>query len=154
MYAGSGTIVLLNASMEPLATNLTLQRAARLLVKGKAVVHEAAEGRFLRDWPWPKVLVLVNYVKVAYDKLYGPQAYSRRAVLQRDNHRCAYCGQRGDTIDHVIPKSQGGATSFKNCVAACTSCNGRKRNRRPDEAGMRLLTSPYVPKRFNAYATG
>ena len=150
MNAGRyGSIVLLNASYEPLAHNISMQRAARLLSKGKAVVHEADEGRFLRHWPWPKVLVLVQYVKVAYDKLYGPPPYSKRGVLTRDGHKCAYCRRGGaGTIDHVQPRSKNGATSWLNCVASCLDCNGRKANRTPEEAGMKLLVTPYVPSRL------
>lgn len=141
-------IVLLNASYEPLSTNVTLKRAARLLVKGKAVVLEGAKGRFLRDWPWPKVLILVKYVRIAHDVLYQQPTVSRKGVLRRDGHRCAYCGEYAGTIDHVLPKSRGGAMTWVNLVAACVRCNSNKKNRTPDEAGMPLRTKPHVPSRL------
>ena len=141
-------IVLLNASYEPLSTNVTLKRAARLLVKGKAIVLEAAKGKFLRTWPWPRVLILVKYVRIAHDVLYRQPAVSRKGVLKRDRHRCAYCGAHATTIDHVLPKSRGGGMTWVNLVAACTPCNGTKKNRTPDEAGMPLLFKPYVPSRL------
>ncbi|WP_106849871.1 HNH endonuclease [Blastococcus sp. Marseille-P5729] len=141
-------IVLLNASYEPLSMNVTLKRAARLLVKGKAIVLEAAKGRFLRHWPWPKVLILVKYVRVAHEVLYRQPAVSRKGVLKRDSHRCAYCGRQATTIDHLLPKSRGGAMSWLNLVAACPPCNGLKKNRTPDEAGMPLLFEPFVPSRM------
>lgn len=142
-------IVLLNASYEPLSNNVTLKRAARLLVKGKAIILEAAKGKFLRHWPWPRVLILVKYVRIAHDVLYRHPAVSRKGVLKRDRHRCAYCGTHATTIDHLLPKSRGGAMSWMNLVAACTPCNGAKKNRTPDEAGMPLLFQPYVPSRMS-----
>ncbi|PRZ41212.1 HNH endonuclease [Antricoccus suffuscus] len=147
-------ITLLNASHELLSNDVTLKRAARLLVKGKAVVHEGHDGRFLRHWPWPKVLILVKYVKIAADVLYRPPTVSRKGVLRRDGHRCAYCGRQANTIDHVVPRSRGGAMSWKNLVAACRTCNGAKGNRTPDEARMPLLRQPYTPKRFQLNFAG
>lgn len=141
-------IVLLNASYEPLSTNVTLKRAARLLVKGKAIILEAAAGRFLRHWPWPKVLILVQYVRIAHEVLYRQPTVTRKGVLRRDQHRCAYCGKQASTIDHLVPKSRGGAMTWLNLVAACTPCNGAKRNRTPEEARMPLLFEPFVPSRL------
>lgn len=141
-------IVLLNASYEPLSMNVTLKRAARLLVKGKAIVLEAAKGRFLRDWPWPRVLILVKYVRIAHDVLYRQPTVSRKGVLKRDAHRCAYCGGHATTIDHVLPKSRGGAMAWVNLVAACARCNSHKKNRTPEEAGMPLRIKPFVPSRL------
>lgn len=141
-------IVLLNASYEPLSTNVTLKRAARLLVKGKAVVLEAIKGRFLRDWPWPRVLILVKYVRIRHEVLYREPTVSRKGVLRRDAHRCAYCGGRATTIDHVLPKSRGGGMTWTNLVAACIPCNSDKRDRTPEEAGMTLRLKPFAPSRL------
>ncbi|WP_243837894.1 HNH endonuclease [Cumulibacter soli] len=141
-------IVLLNASYEPLSMNVTLKRAARLLAKGKAIVLEAAKGRFLRDWPWPRVLILVKYVRIAHEVLYRRPTVSRKGVLKRDSYRCAYCADRANTIDHVLPKSRGGGMTWTNLVAACLRCNSRKRNRTPEEAGMPLRLTPFVPTRL------
>jgi hypothetical protein len=148
MTAEYEPITLLNATYERLSANVSLQRAARLLALGKAVIEEADEsGRFLRHWPWPKVIRLVRYVKLAYDKLNGPPMVSKRGVLLRDHNLCAYCGEYASTVDHVQPKSRGGGSTWLNQVAACRSCNNKKANRTPDEAGMRLRVTPYVPKR-------
>lgn len=142
-------ITLLNASYELLSNDVTLKRAAKLLVKGKAVVHEGHEsGKFLRDWPWPKVLILVKYVKIAADVLYRPPHVTRKGVLRRDRHRCGYCGASANTVDHVLPHSRGGQMSWNNLVAACRACNGRKGNRTPEEAKMPLRARPYVPLRM------
>ncbi|MEY2960144.1 MAG: hypothetical protein RLZZ01_2712, partial [Actinomycetota bacterium] len=64
---------------------------------------------------------------------------SRRAVFARDEYRCQYCEGRADSIDHVVPRSRGGVDAWENLVAACRPCNARKRDRTPEEAGMRLL---------------
>lgn len=74
----------------------------------------------------------------------NPQKWTgiRQEVYQRDGSNCRYCGQdfQGDeTIDHIIPKIQGGKEKLENMVMACRSCNSRKNGRTPEQAGMRLL---------------
>jgi 5-methylcytosine-specific restriction endonuclease McrA len=71
---------------------------------------------------------------------------SRRAVFARDDHRCQYCGALADSIDHVMPRSRGGAHAWENVAAACRPCNLGKRDRTPDEAGMRLARAPRAPR--------
>lgn len=66
-------------------------------------------------------------------------------VLARDQFRCAYCARRGTTVDHLAPRSRGGADSWMNTVAACAECNQRKADRTPEQAGMRLLRRPFEP---------
>lgn len=63
----------------------------------------------------------------------------------RDRHRCAYCGRRATTVDHVVPRSRGGQDTWLNTVAACASDNHRKADRTPEQAGMRLLVRPFEP---------
>ena len=80
-----------------------------------------------------------------------PVRYSRYNVYARDDFTCVYCDQRADntrrlTIDHVIPRSRGGRTSFENCATSCNACNLVKANRTPAEAGMPLLRRPYRPR--------
>lgn len=74
---------------------------------------------------------------------------SGRAIFQRDNWTCQYCqcslSKGTATIDHVLPKSRGGDFSFRNLVAACHSCNQKKKNRTPEEAGMILERMPFTP---------
>jgi len=76
--------------------------------------------------------------------------YSSKVVFYRDNYVCSYCGKNFVksklTIDHIIPRSKGGKTDWMNCVTCCKGCNNRKRNRTPEEAGMPLLTKPFVPQ--------
>jgi 5-methylcytosine-specific restriction endonuclease McrA len=75
--------------------------------------------------------------------------FSRPRVYQRDGHRCQYCGVRKKAADlnydHVIPRSQGGPTTWENIVTSCFPCNGKKRNRTPKEAGMKLIRKPRIP---------
>ena len=73
-------------------------------------------------------------------------AVSRRAVFSRDDYRCQYCGNHADSIDHVVPRSRGGRDVWDNLAAACRPCNSRKRDRTPDEAGMRLLRPCHAPR--------
>jgi 5-methylcytosine-specific restriction endonuclease McrA len=94
-------------------------------------------------FPWPTVIRLNDFIRVPYKKI----ILTRRNILKRDGHKCAYCG-RGDlplTIDHVIPKSKGGDESWENLVAACLPCNNRKGDRTPDEVDMQLRIRPYTP---------
>jgi len=76
--------------------------------------------------------------------------FSRINVLTRDNFSCQYCGEkklmRELNYDHVIPRSQGGKTTWENIVMACYPCNSRKQNRTPEQSGMRLLSQPVRPK--------
>jgi len=77
-------------------------------------------------------------------------AFSRRNLLKRDGNVCQYCGRSAGkeklTIDHVYPKSRGGKNGWLNSVAACWTCNSAKKNKTPEEAGMKLLNKPYEPK--------
>lgn len=96
-----------------------------------------------REYPWPSVVRLNDYIKVPYKKI----ILTRRNILKRDGHKCGYCG-RADlplTIDHVIPKSKGGDDCWENLVAACLPCNNRKGNRSPEEAKLKLKIKPYAP---------
>ncbi|GAX59709.1 endonuclease [Candidatus Scalindua japonica] len=94
----------------------------------------------------PKIIRLV-----VYDKL--PRAnikFNRKNIFARDKNRCQYCGRKFSTselsLDHVIPKTQGGTSNWKNIVCACTNCNKHKGGRRPAEAGMKLICEPIKPK--------
>jgi 5-methylcytosine-specific restriction endonuclease McrA len=143
MIATASTHVLvLNASYEPLH-NVSVQHAVKMLVRQVAVVEETYDHMFggIRV---PKVLRLVRYVAMKW-KYKQNMILSKQGILRRDGHRCAYCDGPARTIDHVLPKSRGGPLSWENAVAACASCNHRKANRTPEEAGMRLLFVPRPP---------
>ncbi len=100
----------------------------------------------------PRVIRLVTYDKVPKREV----KFSRRNILARDENRCQYCGKRFSagqlSIDHVVPKSRGGKSSWTNVVAACNPCNTRKGGRLPWEAQMKLRKPPAVPKKNPALA--
>jgi 5-methylcytosine-specific restriction endonuclease McrA len=79
----------------------------------------------------------------------GGVKFSRINVLSRDSLRCCYCGEKKKArelnYDHVVPRSRGGKTVWQNIVTSCLTCNRRKGNRTPAEAGMRMHFKPYVP---------
>lgn len=140
-----GSVALLNASYEPLGT-VSFQQAVRMVARKVAAIEESVEGRMAGPWPWPRVIRLLRYISPKW--LYRPAGWHRGGVFIRDGHRCAYCGSsKAMTIDHVLPRSRGGEWSWLNCVAACESCNNRKGDRTPTEAGMPLRFVPYVPAR-------
>jgi len=145
----SGSVVLYNASFEPMG-RVSFQHAVKMLVRQVAVVHEQLEERMIGPYQWPVALRLVRYVATKW--LYHPAAYTRRGVLARDRHRCAYCGDRAATIDHLLPRSRGGRWTWDNTVAACGRCNERKGSRTPAEAGMRLRFDPWQPTRAQVAA--
>jgi len=139
------TVELWNADYQPLGS-ITVQKAFRLLAKGKAVVELADESKgYLRQWAYPKIVRLVNYVKINYKKLYGTPLFSKSGVLKRDHYKCCYCGKAAKTIDHVLPRSRGGSNDYLNTVAACFPCNNKKDSKTPKEAKMPMLWQPYVP---------
>lgn len=137
-----GSVVLLNASYEPLS-RVTFQKAVKMLFRQVAIVEEAHPDRMIGPHPWPRVIRLVRYVTTRW--MHRPASYSRSAVLRRDRHTCGYCGAVAGTLDHILPLSRGGGSTWLNSVAACARCNSRKANRTPAEAGMRLRKSPWAP---------
>lgn len=82
----------------------------------------------------PEVILLTRYDSIPKQKV----SFCRRAIWKRDFYTCQYCGRKPNqdecTIDHIIPRSQGGETSWTNCVLACYKCNSQKADRRPEEA--------------------
>jgi 5-methylcytosine-specific restriction endonuclease McrA len=138
----SGVIVL-NTDNTALHT-VSVQHAVKMLVREVAVVEQAHAELRIGPYPLPLVLRLVRYVKTAFLYARTP-AWSKRGVLRRDRHTCAYCGEAADTVDHLVPHSRGGRNSWLNTVAACTRCNHRKANRTPAEAGMTLRWQPTTP---------
>jgi 5-methylcytosine-specific restriction endonuclease McrA len=94
------------------------------------------------DFPLPTVIRLHRYVNLPYKGV----MLTRQNVFKRDSHQCQYCGITEDlTLDHVLPKSRGGKTSWDNLTTACKRCNSRKGDFTPDEANMKLRIKPYKP---------
>lgn len=141
-------VLLLNASHEPLAV-VTGRRALVLVVAGKAeCVLERPSATVIRSpsvsVAVPAVVRLRRYVRVPYP---APPAVTRSGVLRRDGRRCVYCQARGETVDHVVPRSRGGTDSWENCVACCVRCNTRKADRLLDELGWSMSAVPGPPRR-------
>ena len=139
-----GRALLLNASFEPLCVVPT-RRAVVLVLKEKAeiVARNGAELRSERlTMPAPAVVRLVHFVTVPFR---NRVPLSRRAVFARDHHRCQYCNRGAENIDHVVPRSKGGAHAWENVVASCRSCNARKEDRLPAECGLKLHRRPQAP---------
>lgn len=138
-------VLVMNASYEALHT-VSLKHAIKMLVREVAVVHEAvSDTDFVGHLPRPKAVRLVRYIFPRWLADDAPRAFSKAAVHKRDGHTCLYCGARGTTIDHVLPRSRGGATSWENCCSCCEDCNSEKDNKTPEEAGMRLRYQPFDP---------
>ena len=124
----SGRVLVLNASYEPINV-CTVRRAAVLILKNRAEILE--EG----DWALhaesitlarPVVIRLLAYVRIPRDA--HRRKITRRAVFARDRWTCQYCGhERGNlTVDHVVPRSKGGRSTWDNIVTCCAPCNRRK----------------------------
>jgi 5-methylcytosine-specific restriction endonuclease McrA len=95
----------------------------------------------------PRVIRLLRYDQFPKNVI----KFNRRNIFLRDENRCQYCGHRFPTqqlsLDHVVPRSQGGLTNWENIVCACLRCNVRKGGRTPHEAHMRLKRRPVKPRR-------
>lgn len=146
------TVAVYNADYRVL-THVTWQEAVRLLLRGSVYVIERHSPAVHIHSPstvieLPLSVALHQYIHVPYRR--GTRV-TRDGVLTRDSYTCAYCGGHGDTLDHVTPESRGGQNTWDNLVTACAPCNGRKGNRTPAEAGMRLRWEPYEPRERNRY---
>jgi 5-methylcytosine-specific restriction endonuclease McrA len=137
--------LVLNAGYEPLAV-VSFKRALVLVMNQKATVVAIDQDHpvwgICESYERPSVILLTRYVRLPRGRA---APVSRRGVLRRDAHRCAYCGKSASTIDHVQPRSRGGADSWENLVACCLRCNNVKGDRTPGEMGWSLRISPRVP---------
>lgn len=139
--------LLLNSSYEPISF-LNERRLFKLLINSKIEPLEFWD----ETVPWftdriniPAVVRLKNFVKMPILK----QQFNRRGIFIRDQFVCQYCREvltySQSTVDHVIPKSRGGKTTWTNCVTSCKSCNLYKANLTPQEARLTLIAVPFTP---------
>jgi len=139
-------VLVLNATFEPINV-CSVRRAAVLLLKEKAELLEHATWELRSEhtaMPRPVVIRLVTFVKVPRDT--HRRKITRRAVFARDGWRCQYCGSRSNlTVDHVIPRSKGGPSTWENIVASCAPCNRRKGDRLPHQVNMHPRVKPRTP---------
>ncbi|MFO0893960.1 MAG: HNH endonuclease [Phycisphaerales bacterium] len=157
------------------------RRAFNMLLKGVAEVVSVEDGNYVNytfeswqeaaefqrayeldqhDWVFttrvviavPKIVRLLGYDRIPREAV----KLNRRNIYARDGSRCQYCGKhfstRELTLDHVVPRVQGGENTWTNLVCACVRCNARKGGRTPVEAGMRLIRAPVKPRRNPAIA--
>jgi 5-methylcytosine-specific restriction endonuclease McrA len=163
-----GSCLVLNRHWQPIQVT-TVKEAISLVAKGSAKIidpsdfsavdlvtwndvsraktkHEGSviRSQYLALVP-PEVIVLAKYDGQGEKSV----VFSRKNLFKRDKYTCMFCGvQPGPaelTIDHVMPKSRGGKSTWENCVLACVECNKRKANRTPDEAGMKMRRTPKKP---------
>jgi 5-methylcytosine-specific restriction endonuclease McrA len=145
-------VLVLNASYEPINV-CAARRALVLVLKGVAMTEEE-NGHFLHSarvaMRLPSVIRLLEYRRIPHQS----RALSRKNILLRDRNTCQYCATvlpSGElTLDHVIPRSRGGSSTWENLVACCHGCNRRKGNQSPTEAGMKLMREP---RAFNLHTS-
>ncbi|MFT7032165.1 MAG: 5-methylcytosine-specific restriction endonuclease McrA [Cyclobacteriaceae bacterium] len=138
-------VLVLNQDYSPL-TLCTVSRAFLLVFLEKAELLAADKNGYMRtvsmSYPKPSVIKIKSYVHVPYKGV----VLSRYNILKRDAHKCQYCGTTKDlTLDHLIPRSKGGKSTWKNLVTACKRCNSRKGDSTPTEAGLVLQKPPFKP---------
>jgi len=141
------SVLVLNASYD--AINVcNLRRALKMVFKGTAQTEEVSGTKIHSPsaaMQVPHVIRLVNYVHVPRSVV----KFSRRNVLVRDQYKCQYCDQEFPTslltLDHVLPLSRGGKTTWENVVTACKKCNNKKGNQMLYEAQMRPKRQPKTP---------
>jgi 5-methylcytosine-specific restriction endonuclease McrA len=137
-------VLVLNASYEPINI-VSARRAIALVMKGAALTEENSV-HVVRtptaSYRIPSVVRLLVYRKMPRQN----RAVSRKSIMLRDRHACQYCNDalpaQKLTLDHVVPRSRGGGSTWENLVACCKACNNRKADRTPAEAGMFLSRKP------------
>ena len=140
-------VLVLNFTYE--ALNITsFQRAVKLIFSGKAEIVSDRE-RMLSsptfEMRMPSIIRMLYYIRRPMQRV----ALTKKNILLRDDHMCQYCGIRGErlmTVDHVVPRSKGGPSTWENLVCACMRCNNRKNNRSPEDSNMALRRRPRTPK--------
>ncbi len=139
------SVLVLNHDYSPL-TICSVQRAFLLIFLQKAELLNDVKDRQLRSitktYPFPSVIKLNQYINIPYKGV----VLSRHNIFKRDGNRCQYCGENKDlTLDHLIPRSQGGESSWTNLVTACKKCNTEKGDFPLEKVGMKLRNPPAKP---------
>ncbi len=145
------SVLILNASYEPL-TFVSWQRAIALVVGGRGELLEQDGDRVIRssgglELPWPAVVRLLSMVRT---KRAARVPLTRQYLLARDGRVCQVsgCDRRGDTIDHLIPRSRGGRHDWLNVAVMCSRHNSQKGDQTLDELGWALKRAPKEPTRI------
>src|SRR6476469_1893616 len=145
--AMGGRVLVLNATYEPINV-CSVRRAVVLLLKAKAELLERGRHELHSESTTPArpvVVRLITCVRVPRDA--HRRKITRRAVFARDSWTCQYCGSRSNlTVDHVIPRSKGGLSTWENIVASCAPCNRRKGDHLPHQVRMHPRNAPRTPR--------
>ncbi len=140
-------VLVLNSAFQPLSV-IPERRLVVLLSKSKVTFLDDEVRRVIEDGIRQRRLVNDRPVIVQLlANVHVPRMAlrpTRANILLRDDETCQYCGKRSRdlTLDHIVPRSRGGQSTWENLVACCKACNGRKGNRLPKEVNMRLLRAP------------
>ncbi len=139
------SVLVLNQDYSPL-TICSVQRAFLLVFLKKAELLTSVQERELRSitnsYPFPSVIMINRYINIPYKGV----VLSRHNIFKRDGHKCQYCGTNKDlTLDHLIPRSKGGKSSWTNLVTACKKCNAQKGDSTLEKAGLKLQNPPVKP---------
>lgn len=139
------SVLLLNADYYPL-TLCSVERAFLLMYLQKVDLISQVENKFLRSvnevHPYPSVIKTKRYINLPYKGV----VLTRHNIFKRDDFSCQYCGKNKElTLDHLIPKSKGGKSTWTNLVTACKKCNARKGDYTPEQAGLQLSSKPIRP---------
>ncbi len=142
----TGRVLLLNYSYEPLGT-VGVARAMCLWFRDSVSVEDFDGDNVIHSprqtFQVPSVIRLRTYINVRRKR--RETAMKRARIYIRDRYRCQYCGDQKNaaelTLDHILPRAQGGESTPQNLVSACIKCNQRKGNRTPEQARMPMLTS-------------
>lgn len=138
-------VLVLNHDYSPISV-CGVERAFLLVYLQKAELVTALPDHHIRSvthfFPMPTVIRLVEYKHVPFKKV----MLTRQNVFKRDRFCCQYCGTPRDlTLDHVVPRSKGGRSTWTNLVTACKRCNAIKGDRTPEKAGLKLKQTPFKP---------
>lgn len=129
-----------------------LRHAVLMLHRHVATIRDTREGPRIGPYPRPASVELIKEIAYAVYARTGTVPYSKGALKVRDRAICGYCGDSGNTMDHIVPKCRGGRAEWLNATIACRDCNEKKADRTPDEARMPLLRVPYEPTYLDIYA--
>ncbi len=159
-HLNSHRTLVLNADMQPLSwmplSTWSWQEAVSAVLQDRVIQLKTYDDMTVRsataEFEVPAVVCLRQYHKRK------TAAFTRFNLFLRDGFQCQYCGAKKPvkdlTFDHVMPRSRKGPATFENIVAACQTCNLRKGNRTPKEAGMSLLRKPKTPSPHELDKTG
>ncbi len=142
-------VLVLNNTYEPINV-CNARRAVRMMLLGKAETIEAEDEFWIRsEYLNLRLPVVIRLLRYVHTPRQAEVPFSKKNVFRRDHYSCQYCSAAGElTLDHIVPRSRGGRTSWENIVCCCHRCNARKGNRLPEEVGMFLIRPVRKPRYY------